>query len=434
MFHRRQSTGQSLKEEVWSNPCGIWRSNQRDIGKDIGKPTFVLHLDIEWDGCRNTFGIDRRTIKVEGQVLTERESGTLPSQTEVNLKNVEQAKAITLRNGRPIKTAVDLDQEHATELPAASKEQQKKVLAAAIAFPAAANAVPVAAKQDGSIGQLRATSYVPEIPFPQRLKSKKIEEQFEKFLHILKKLEINIPFIDALEQMPTYAKFMKDIITSMKKLGNNPTVKLSKRCSAILQGHKLPEKKKDPGCFDIPCTIGSIYFDKALCDLGSSINLMPLSIARKMGLGEEIKSTSVSLQMADRSITLPKGLIEDVIVKVDTLVFPADFLVIDMETNGHTPIILGWPFLLTGRTLIDVEQGLVVLRVADKSVAINVYKALLYPESEETCILMDTLERDISSHFEKEHPCDPLEACLVHNNNKEMANQEIIEMAQYLDA
>ncbi|CAL8083941.1 unnamed protein product [Prunus armeniaca] len=223
--------------------------------------------------------------------------------------------------------------------------------------------------------------------------------------------------------MPKYAKFMKDIITSIKKLGNNPTVKLSKRSSVILQGQKLPEKKKDPGSFDIPCTIGSIYFDKALCDLGSSINLMPLSIARKMGLGEEIKSTSVSLQMVDRSITLPKGMIEDVIVKVDTLVFPADFLVIDMETNGNTPIILGRPFLLTGRTLIDVEQGLVVLRVADKSVAINVYKVLLYPESEE-----------ISSHFETENPCDPVEACLVHHNNKETANREIIEMAQYLDA
>ncbi|KAI5349908.1 hypothetical protein L3X38_002799 [Prunus dulcis] len=241
------------------------------------------------------------------QVLTGRESGTLPNQTEVNPKNLEQAKAITLQKGRPIKTAIDLEQEHARELPAASKEQQKKVPAAANALPVAANDVPAAAKQDGSTGQLRANSYVPEIPFPQCLKSKKIEEQIEKFLHVLKKLEINIPFIDALEQMPTYAKFMKDIITSMKKLGNNPTVKLSKRCSAILQGQKLSEKKKDPGSFDIPSTIGSIYFDKALCDLGSSINLMPLSIARIMGFGEKIKSISVSLQMADRSIHYPKA-------------------------------------------------------------------------------------------------------------------------------
>ena len=130
---------------------------------------------------------------------------------------------------------------------------------------------------------------------------------------------------------------------------------LTEECSAILQ-RKIPQKLKDPGSFTISCTIGDFNFNKVLCDLGASINLMPLSIFRKLGLGE-VKPTTVSLQLADRSIKHPRGIIEDVLVKVDKFIFPADFIVLHMEEDREIPLILGRPFLATCRLLIDVHQG-----------------------------------------------------------------------------
>ena len=142
----------------------------------------------------------------------------------------------------------------------------------------------------------------PTIPisYPQRLKKSKLDKQFTKFLEVFKKLHINILFADASEQMPSYLKFMKEILSKKGRLSDFETVNLTEECSVILQ-RKLPQKLKDPGSFTIPCIIGNSIFEKALCDLGASINLMPLSIFRRLGLGEACPTT-VTLQLADRSL------------------------------------------------------------------------------------------------------------------------------------
>ncbi|XP_022867335.1 uncharacterized protein LOC111387048 [Olea europaea var. sylvestris] len=114
---------------------------------------------------------------------------------------------------------------------------------------------------------------------------------------------------------------------------------LTKECSARSQ-RKLPPKLKDPGSFTVPSTIENCHFDKALYDLGASINLMPLSVFRKLDLGEA-KATIVTLQLEDRSLTHPRGIIEDVLVKVEKFIFPADFLILDMEEDKDVPLILG---------------------------------------------------------------------------------------------
>ncbi|XP_024030537.1 uncharacterized protein LOC112094270 [Morus notabilis] len=130
---------------------------------------------------------------------------------------------------------------------------------------------------------------------------------------------------------------------------------MTEESSAILH-NKIPPKLKDPGSFTIPCAIGNNYFGKALCDLGASINLMPMSIFKKLGIGEAWPTT-VTLQLADRSLAHPEGKIENVLVKVDKFIFPADFIILDYEADVEVPIILGRPFLATGRTLIDVQKG-----------------------------------------------------------------------------
>ncbi|KAL5578416.1 hypothetical protein UlMin_020115 [Ulmus minor] len=142
---------------------------------------------------------------------------------------------------------------------------------------------------------------------PKELQFKKQQQdhQFRRFLDVLKQLHINIPLVEALEQMPNYVKFMKDMLTKKRRFGEFEIVALTRECSAVLQ-NKLPPKLKDPGSFTIPCSIGNQYFGKALCDLGASINLMPMSIFKKLGIGEA-RPTTVSLQLADRSIAHPEG-------------------------------------------------------------------------------------------------------------------------------
>ena len=130
---------------------------------------------------------------------------------------------------------------------------------------------------------------------------------------------------------------------------------LTATCSAVIKKN-LPEKMKDPGSFTIPCTIGGFEIKKALCYSGASINLMPLSVARKLSLGE-LTSTTVTLQMADRTMAKPEGVIEDVLVKVGKFVFPVDFIILDIEEDSQVPLLLGRLFLAIGAALIDMQKG-----------------------------------------------------------------------------
>ncbi|KAK6123405.1 hypothetical protein DH2020_042849 [Rehmannia glutinosa] len=200
-------------------------------------------------------------------------------------------------------------------------------------------------------------------------------------------------------------------MSKKRKLGEFETVKLTEECNAILQ-RKLPQKLKDPGSFTIPCTIGASIFNKALCDLGASINLMPLSVFRKLGLGE-VKPSTITLQLADRSLTYPRGIIEDVLVKVDKFIFPADFVVLDMEEDREVPLILGRPFLATGRALIDVQRGELTLRVNEEEVMFNIYNAMKFQEEQHTCHFIDLAEQCARSEIAQHIIVDPLEKCLT---------------------
>ncbi|XP_057756138.1 uncharacterized protein LOC130975346 [Arachis stenosperma] len=132
--------------------------------------------------------------------------------------------------------------------------------------------------------------------------------------------------------MALYAKFLKELMTKKRRWKNKETVVLTKECSAIIQ-HMLPQKLKDPGSFQISCIRGEITVEKALCDLGASINLMSLAMMRRMRI-EEAKPTRMALQLADRSFKFPYEVVEDLLVKVRDFIFPADFVVLDMEEEA----------------------------------------------------------------------------------------------------
>ena len=182
----------------------------------------------------------------------------------------------------------------------------------------------------------RVQAYTLAIPFPQRLQKAKKEEQFSKFLEIFKKIEINIPFADVITKKPNYAKFLKNILSKKKKIAEEGVVSLTATCSAVIQ-KSLPTKMKDPDSFTIPCTIRKYEFKKALCDSSANINLMPLLVVQRLSLGE-LTPIAITLQMADRSMAQPEGVLEDVLVKLGKFIFPVEFVIMKMEEDTQVPL------------------------------------------------------------------------------------------------
>ncbi|XP_052290039.1 uncharacterized protein LOC127899933 [Citrus sinensis] len=199
--------------------------------------------------------------------------------------------------------------------------------------------------------------------------------------------------------MPNYVKFLKDILARKRRLGEFETVALTQESSHMLQS-KIPTKLKDPGSFTIPCSIGTRYAGRALCDLGASINLMPLSVFKQLGVGE-CRLTTVTLQLADRSHAYPEGKIEDVLVKVDKFIFPVDFIVLDFEADKEVPIILGRPFLATGKTLIDVQKGELTMRVNNQQVTFNVLEAMRNPDEIEDCNFLSVMDLVVADRMDR---------------------------------
>ncbi|XP_073307153.1 uncharacterized protein [Primulina huaijiensis] len=325
--------------------------------------------------------------------LRDQNRGQFPSNTEVNPK--EQCKAVILRSGK------ELDVQKSNE-----KMDKKKTVEEG-EFEDRKENKTEETKAEAEVEQ--PPIFKPTLPYPQRFINKNLDDQFVKFLEIFKKIHINIPFDDALEQMPNYSKFIKDVMSKKRKLQEFGTVKLTKECSDILQ-KKLPTKLKDPGSFTIPCFIGSSKCSRALCDLGASINLMLFSIYRELELGE-VKPTTITLQLADRSLTYPRGIVEDVLVKVEKFIFPIDFVILDMEEDRDTPLIFGRPFLATGRALIDVHKGELTLRVGGETVIFNIYHAMKGSNEVSTCKSIDVIDSYVS--LDCSGTRDFSESCLI---------------------
>nr|GEV02010.1 reverse transcriptase domain-containing protein [Tanacetum cinerariifolium] len=220
----------------------------------------------------------------------------------------------------------------------------------------------------------------PNIPYPSRLNDQKLRKkatnQMEKFFQIFQDLHFDISFADALILMPKFASTIKSLLTNKDKLFELSKIPLNENCSAMLL-KKLPKKLEDPGKFLIPCDFLRMDICHALADLSASINLMPLSIWKKLSL-PKLTPTRMTLELADRSITHPKGVAEDIFVKVGKFYFPTDFVVVDFEVDPHVFLILGRSFLRTGHDLIDVYGEEITLQVNDEAVTFNLNQTTRY--------------------------------------------------------
>uniref|UniRef100_A0A2N9FQF2 RNA-directed DNA polymerase n=1 Tax=Fagus sylvatica TaxID=28930 RepID=A0A2N9FQF2_FAGSY len=170
-------------------------------------------------------------------------------------------------------------------------------------------------------------------PFPQALRLPKNLDVTTEILEHLHQVKVNLPLLHIIKQMPAYAKVIKDLCTVKRKHHLKKTAFFTEQVSAIIQ-HKVPPKYKDPGCPTISCTIGEYLVERALLDLGASINLLPFTVYQQMGLGD-LKPTSMTLQLADRSVRTPKGMVEDVLIKIENFYYPVDFIILDTEPTLH---------------------------------------------------------------------------------------------------
>ena len=227
--------------------------------------------------------------------------------------------------------------------------------------------------------------YRPVAPFPQRLIPAKPQDKYQEFLEVFKQVKINIPLLDAIKQIPSYAKFLKDLCTVKRKIHVQKKAFLTENVSAIIN-HGMPKKYKDPGCPTISCMIGDHRVKHALLDLGASVNLIPFSVYEQLGLGE-LKPTKTTLQLGNRSIRILRGVIEDVLVQVDKVYYPVDFIVLDTQPmvniGPQIPVILGRPFLATSNAIINCRSGVIQMSFGNMTIELNAFNVDNQQEDED---------------------------------------------------
>ncbi|XP_076951973.1 uncharacterized protein LOC143625553 [Bidens hawaiensis] len=285
--------------------------------------------------------------------LDERPPGQFSGSNQHN--PAAQLKAITTHNGKVLGLDVRKDEVEVQDEEVMDEEIVMEVLGKV------QNTAPVAPPVKKKSVEIRPSPVIDHsrVPYPDLLKHQNYTREYGHFLDMFQQLKINLPFIEALQHMPTYAKFLKDLLKRNDRLGEESSIPLMGDCSAVVL-NRVPEKLSDPGVFTIPCLFGSDAMSHALADLGAS----------------ELTPTRMSLSLADRSVKYLRGIIENFLVKVDKFAFQVDFLVLDMEADKKVPIILGHPFLRTAKALINVYDEKITFRVGDENVTYDVARSM----------------------------------------------------------
>ncbi|KAA3467649.1 Integrase, catalytic core [Gossypium australe] len=248
-----------------------------------------------------------KALEQLAKLMSEQPQGRLPSNTEINPR--EQIQAISAHDSKGVEEPNPIQENEVDEGKVeVTQENPKPVI----------------------------KEYQPCILHPEAMKRYDTEEQFSKFLKLLRKLHIYLPLLEALSQMPDSRKFLRELLMKKRRIDENHTLTV----------------------------------DNALADLGASINVMPYSFFKRLGLGKP-KQTRMSIKLADKTIRIPRGIIEDVLVKIDKFVFPVDFVVLDMDEDNSIPLILGRPFLASSKTKIDVVTGKLILCVGNETVTLQ---------------------------------------------------------------
>ena len=321
----------------------------------------------------------------------QQEKGNLPSQTIQNHQGqnsvgisgkseytFEHCKAVTtLRSGKVIKKTIqpkELVQESQNEQVGDDEVSDKPH-------------VPRTDVIDGEPEKDKA-SHIPLTPYPHRLRAPKKVNNHSEIYELFKQVKLNIPLLDAIKQIPSYAKFLKYLCTVKTKLGVNKEAFMTEQSTSLIRNN-LPPKYKDPGSPTISIVVGNSKLGHALVDLGASVNLLPYSVYVDLGLGE-LEPTNITLKLADCSVKIPRGIVKDVLVQVDKFYFPVDLFVLDTQpvVNQGTQflVILGRPFLATANAIIHCRGGLMTLSFGNMTVNLNIFNVIKgMGEEEDVC-------------------------------------------------
>jgi uncharacterized coiled-coil protein SlyX len=362
-------------------------------------------IDGKFDEMAHTVNSHSQSIaKLETQMgqmantLNRREEGKLPSQPVVNPKrlymvnatsHLEQVESITtLRSGKLVDNQVENKRDEHTEVSETLQRDKGK---------------QVIKDTSSSADPISEEPYVPKAPYPESLKASfhfgKQEEKIQDMMETFKQIKVNIPLLDAIKQVPAYAKFLKDLCTQKRKNRKHipKKVVLTEQVSSLIQ-HNTPPKLKDPGAPTISCVIGNTQIERALLDLGAGVNLLPYSVYQQLGLGE-LKPTSTILQLADRSIKKPRGIVEDVLIKVDKFYYPVDFIVLDTEPvpypDKQIPVILGRPFLTTANACINCRAGVMKIFFGNMKIRLNIFTAFQNAPDQKACFFLDDIGKTV---------------------------------------
>ncbi|WZY89274.1 hypothetical protein YC2023_046009 [Brassica napus] len=217
--------------------------------------------------------------------------------------------------------------------------------------------------------------------------------------------QVAMPIIDAFMLIPQYSKFLKDTVAAKKKEMEGMMI-LTHECSAIIQRLDVPEKLEDPGSFTLPCALGPMVFEKSLCDLGASVSLMPLSVAKKLGF-TQYKKCRLSLVLADRSVKYPVGILEDLPVKIGRYEIPTDFVVLEMGEEAQDPLILGRPFLATAGAIVNVKEGTIDLHLGKENILhFDIKRKMRKPTVFGQAFYIEEMDTPADEHLEELPPED----------------------------
>ena len=267
---------------------------------------------------------------------------------------------------------------------------------------------------DGESGKDEST-HIPQAPYPHRLRAPKKVNNHSEIYELFKQVKLNIPLLDVIKQIPSYAKFLKDLCTVKRKLGVNKEAFMTEQSTSLIQNN-LPPKYKDPGSPTISIVVGNSKLGHALVDLGASVNLLPYSVYVDLGLGE-LEPTNITLQLVDRRVKIPRGIVKDVLVQVDKFYFPVDFVVLDTQpvVNQGTqfPVILGLPFLATANAIIHCRGGRMTLSFGNMTVNLNIFNVIKGMGDEEDMCEINMVDSVVQKYLDNVSHDDPPKSCLV---------------------
>ena len=376
----------------------------------------------------------------------QQEKGKLPSQTIQNPQGqnsvgvlgpsegtFEHYKAVTtLRSGKVIDKTIQ------------PKEPKKKLQNEPVGDDEVSDKphVPRADVPDDEPEKDKA-SHVPPASYPHRLCAPKKVNNHSEIYELFKQVKLNIPLLDVIKQIPSYAKFLKDLCIVKRKLVVNKEAFMTEQSTSLIRNN-LPPKYKDPGSPTISIVVGNSKLEHALVDLRASVNLLPYSVYVELGLGE-LEPTNITLQLADHSVKIHRGIVKDVLVQVDKFYFPVSFVVLDTQpvVNQGTqfPVILGRPFLATANSIIHCRGGLMTLSFGNMTVNLNIFNVIKGMGDKEDVCEVSMIDSMVQKYVDNVSYDDPLISCLVNPSCvEEVTTSEseflhsIIEHSEVLEA